>query len=277
MDWRLSGRGDAEDHHGPVSVHWVLDHLLTRMEQTYESLATTADEQPAKIGTGIVELDHVLTGGVAAGEVVIIAANDQALAESISASVARACAPTVLVATGDLVAFGRLMLAGEATVPDRLLRQCRLSNNQWNRVNGAVCRLADLGLRFTSATDTRALEEACDGDVRVLVVDGAERYGPLPLVLSLLDDLAQARGVAVLAVTTTSATRAKLDAGPSSRVIAVAASGIPGRAMTLETDTLSTVITPTNPATASFGTRTASLQDTAHTCTASVRPAPHAR
>lgn len=259
MDSDFSERGDPDDCQAPVSMRWVLDHLLTRMEQTHELRQATADDQqPLRISTGIVEFDHVLAGGVAPGEVVVVAANAHTLAESISVSVARGCPTTVLVAARDLVTFGRLMLASEAAVPERLLKNCQMSFNQWNRINCAVGRLAELDLRFTSVTGTRGLEAACDGDARVLVIDGAERYGPLPLVLSLLDELARERGVAVLAVTTTSVVAAKADAGPSSRVIAVVSSGVPGRAVTLETDTLSTVITPTDPATASFGTRAAS-------------------
>lgn len=236
----------------PVPVLQVIDWLLTRLDHV-PGMRPQPDRAPSRTGTGVCELDQVLGGGLGVGEVVLVAADDQTLAHSITGAVTRWCPVPLLAAVTDPVAAGRRLLAAEAYVPERGLRHGHLSEGQWNRVAGAVSRICVLDLQYTPAADLQALGVACTGEWPLLIVESAEHLGQLPGVLEGLSRLARARSVAVLAVTTARALDAQEAAGSARRVIAVASCREPGHATVLDTDSLAVTTAPTDASTTSFG------------------------
>lgn len=244
---------------GRVPLGALLHAVIDRIETTY-GLYCYEQDRPVRSATGIVELDLVLGGGVALEEVVVVAADSPLQMRAITASVARSCRLPALYAVEEPVAMARLLLAGDADVPEVLLRTGMLSERDWRRINAAIAGLAAGDIHLTAASSLDGLVVACDGALAVLVVDEAERFGEIELVVDRLRRLAGRRRVAVLATTGVEAAQVQDSVHGSVRVVGVAASNMGAMATLIEPGTLAVASAAVGMFAGQFGTTDQALR-----------------
>ncbi len=195
-------------------------HISETIGWTMDSIDHASAGSPLSEPTGRRDLDHILSGGIAPGQLAVISGRTGHGKSTLALDMIRSTA----IADNGMVLFASAeqgvdevtmrILAAEAGVPIAAIRTGRLIEDQWSKLTDSIARVTDAKIIINDSVLTAldvirdALEYGAEGGLSLIVVDGLNlltsgeatnsRYEDVAMMSRALKNLAKDLNVPVV-------------------------------------------------------------------------------